>query len=549
MKKKIVSALLAVAMIASLAACGGTGDAGQSGNTGSSNSGSTSSSSGSSNSGSSNSGSTSAEPYTLDKIVMVVDGTLACNNEENQEAFEQQWEAAVGTDLEIVQLDHSGYKDAVGRRLISGERTDVILLSADQYAQYAGTGLLWDMTSAYANASFQSRMAFPEVNESKKIGGKLYGFAPAYGNGCVTYVKKAWLDNVGISADDIKDFASYYDMLLKFTNGDPDGDGVNGNTYGVVGAGYVKIDEAPYVMYMPEFWQDAYPAILQDASGKWYDGFNTEATKNALKRLRQAYVDGVMHPDTYKFGTGDARKSWFSADQVGSEGAFTYWAGTWYQTLTDNLVNNGVDAELVQLKPIAETGAYINRDAPVWCILDDGDGDNSREQAIFDAFIDTMMDGDTVQMLWTYGAEDVHWSTKAEEFKTIANAGKENEKVTEYSYEEGKFHLKTNKGGTALWKKNAIDPALAVCPLTNGYFANSDLASQGNAFFLQNCKDAPIAPSSDLLSESNGDIQDAKSVCIAAVVQEGVDVDTAMQTYVDTVGSIIDAVLAELNAK
>ena len=551
MKKRVVSTLLALAMIASLAACGGgdgNGDGGNASNP-ANNGGSQSSSSNNNNNNSSNGNSgNAASNYTLDKIVMVVDGTLAANSEENQDAFEKQWEAAVGTDLEIVQLDHSGYKDAVGRRLIGGERTDVILLSADQYAQYATTGLLWDMTSAYEGASFQSRMQFPEVNEAKKINGKLYGFAPAYGNGCVTYVKKAWLDAVGLKADDIKDFASYYDMLKKFTTEDPDGDGIKGNTYGVVGAGYVKIDEAPYIMYMPEFWQDAYPAILQDANGKWYDGFNTDATKGALKRLRQAYVDGVMHPDTYKFGTGDARKSWFSADQVGSEGVFTYWAGTWYQTLTDNLVNNGVDAELVQLAPIAEVGAYINRDAPVWCIIDDQDGDNSREQAIFNAFIDTMMDGDTVQMLWTYGAEDVHWSTKAESFQTVANKGKENEKITDYSYEEGQFHLKTNKGGTALWKKNAIDPALSVCPLTNGYFSNSDLASAGNAFFLKNCKNAPIAPSSDLLSESAGTIQDAKSVCIADVVQNGMDVDAAMKKYTDTVGSTIDAILAELNA-
>ena len=63
--------------------------------------------------------------------------------------------------------------------------------------------------------------------------------------------------------------------------------------------------------------------------------------------------------------------------------------------------------------------AYLNREAPVWVIIDDGDGDNSREQAIFDAFIETMMDGDKVQTLWTYGAEDVHWSTKAESFTSM----------------------------------------------------------------------------------------------------------------------------------
>ena len=271
-----------------------------------------------------------------------------------------------------------------------------------------------------------------------------------------------------------------------------------------------------------------------------------------MKRLRQAYVDGVMHPDTYKFSTSDARKSWFSADQVGSEGVFTYWAGNWYQNLTDYLNDNGVDSELVMLPPIKEVaaaGGYINRDAPVWCIIDDGDGDNSREQAIFDAFIDTMMDGDKVQMLWTYGAEDVHWSTKAETFSITTNKGKDNEKTTEYTFEEGQFHLRPNSAGTKLWSKNAIDPTLSLCALTNGNYAPTDLIVEGNKFFLDNCYDAPLTPSGEKLTEYNGDIVTAREKCLAAIVQEGKDVETAMAEYVSSVGYAVDEILEELNNK
>ena len=544
MKKKLVSMLLALAMVASMTACGGT-DAGTE----------SSASQGGGDgkpAASSDAGNNVVSDYKLDKIVMYVDGTLAANAEENRDAFEKQWEEAVGVDLEIVQPDHSGYSDAVGRALFAGDRIDVILLSAGQYAEYASTGILWDMTAAYENASFKDRIQYPAVNERKKIDGKLYGFAPAYGNGAVTYVKKAWLDKVGMKAEDIKDFASYYEMLKKFSTEDPDGDGVNGNTYGLVASGYAKLNEAPYVMYMPEFWQDAYPSFYQDASGKWVDGFQTEASKAAMKRLRQAYVDGVMHPDTYKFSTSDARKSWFSADQVGSEGVFTYWAGNWYQNLTDYLNDNGVDSELVMLPPIKEVaaaGGYINRDAPVWCIIDDGDGDNSREQAIFDAFIDTMMDGDKVQMLWTYGAEDVHWSTKAETFSITTNKGKDNEKTTEYTFEEGQFHLRPNSAGTKLWSKNAIDPTLSLCALTNGNYAPTDLIVEGNKFFLDNCYDAPLTPSGEKLTEYNGDIVTAREKCLAAIVQEGKDVETAMAEYVSSVGYAVDEILEELNNK
>jgi multiple sugar transport system substrate-binding protein/putative aldouronate transport system substrate-binding protein len=474
---------------------------------------------------------------------MVVNGTLTATIDNGQEAFEEQWEAATGVDLEIQQLDHSGYADAVGRLFASGDYPDVMIMSADQYAQYATTGILWDMTEAYENAEFQSRMEYPEVNASLYKDGKLYGFAPAYGNGCVTYVKKAWLDELGIDASTIKTFDDYYNMLLAEKELHPE-------NYGVIAAGYIS-DEAPYVNYLPEFWQDAYPALLQDDDGVWYDGFQTDATKAAIERIAKGVADGVIDPTTLTNGTKDAREKWFSNNQEGSSLCFTYWAGSWYQTLTDNLVNNEVDSELVELEPIEEVGAYINREAPVWVIIDDQDGDDSREQAIFDTFIATMLDGGEIQTLWTYGAEGVHWSVSADDGFTT-NAGTDNEKV--YGpYEEGTFHLLPSPSDeNTVWKKNAMDPALVICPLVGDYASYTDissLAAEGNAFFTSHMKDAPTSPSSEVYTNYAGDIQTARKECIAAVVNDGVSVDDAMQTYIDTVGYMVDESLADLNAQ
>lgn len=543
MKKKLVSLLLAATMVASLVGCGGSSEEAAPAETTEK----TEEAAEKTDAAETTESEASAEAYQLDKITMVVNGTLTATVDNGQAEFEKQWEDAVGIDLEIQQLDHSGYVDAVGRLFASGDYPDVIIMSADMYAQYAPTGLLWDMTEAYENADFQARMTLPVINESLKKDGKLYGFAPTYGNGCVTYVKKAWLDAVGLNAEDIKTYDDYYNMLLKFHNEDPDGNGVTGDTYGVVAAGFLG-NEAPYINYLPEFWQDAYPAIVQDDNGTWIDGFQTQETKDALLRLQQAYADGAIDPETLTASTKIAREKWFSNDQTGSSGVFTYWAGSWYATLTDNLIKNEVDEELVQLAPIAEVeaiGGYLNREAPVWCIIDDGDGDNAREQAIFDAFIETMMDGDVVQTLWTYGAEDVHWSTKAESFVTNAD---DPDKKKEYSYEEGEFHLKPSPNDpNSIWKKNHLDPALVVCELTNGYVDMADLAVEGNKFFTENCVDAPISPASETYTNETGTIYDAKLAVVTEVVVNGGDVDAAMQTYVDTVGSIIDQCLSELN--
>ncbi len=540
MKRKFISILLAGTMLMSLTACGATGGdettpAADSNNTGTTAAPETGAAD-------------SAEKADYHEILgdtgitIVVNGTVTTTLDNGQAEFKEQWEDAVGIPLTIQQMDHSGYTDAVGRLFASQDYPDAMIMSASMFKQYSPTGILWDMADAYDNADFQSRMILPEINKNLKDSeGRLYGFAPAYGNGCVTYVKQAWLDSVGMDINDIKTYDDYYAMLKAFHDGDPDGNGVNGDTYGVVAPGFIGTD-APYINYLPEFWQDAYPSILQGEDGVWYDGFQTEETKAALLRLRQGYVDGCIDPESLTAQTKTAREKWFSNNQTGSSGVFVYWAGSWYETLTDNFIKNDVDPNIVQLPPIAEVGAYINKEAPVWVIIDSGDP--VRNQAVFDALFETMMDGDVVQTLWTYGAEDVHWSTHAEEF--VTNPGTENEKS--YSYGEGEFHLKPSPNDpNSVWKKNHIDPALTICELTNGYSSQTELAAAGNKFFTENSVDAPVSPVSETFTNETGTIYDAKLAVITKVVVEGGDIDEAMQGYVDTVGSIIDQCLAELN--
>ncbi len=540
MKRKFISILLAGTMLMSLTACGATGGdettpAADSNNTGTTAAPET---------GAADSAAKADYHDILGDtgITIVVNGTVTTTLDNGQAEFKEQWEEAVGIPLTIQQMDHSGYTDAVGRLFASQDYPDAMIMSASMFKQYSPTGILWDMADAYDNADFQSRMILPEINKNLKDSeGRLYGFAPAYGNGCVTYVKQAWLDSVGMDINDIKTYDDYYAMLKAFHDGDPDGNGVNGDTYGVVAPGFIGTD-APYINYLPEFWQDAYPSILQGEDGVWYDGFQTEETKAALLRLRQGYVDGCIDPESLTAQTKTAREKWFSNNQTGSSGVFVYWAGSWYETLTDNFIKNDVDPNIVQLPPIAEVGAYINKEAPVWVIIDSGDP--VRNQAVFDALFETMMDGDVVQTLWTYGAEDVHWSTHAEEF--VTNPGTENEKS--YSYEEGEFHLKPSPNDpNSVWKKNHIDPALTICELTNGYSSQTELAAAGNKFFTENSVDAPVSPVSETFTNETGTIYDAKLAVITKVVVEGGDIDEAMQGYVDTVGSIIDQCLAELN--
>jgi len=567
MKKKVLSVLLASAMVLSLVACGSEEGSGDAASTGSEASNTTDSAATSTDTGSSDAATTepaAAEEFVLDNLYIVVDGTLTATVDSGQAEFEAQWEEAVGEklghpiDLHINQIDHSGYTSTVSQLLATstpGEEgyPDAMIMSASMFREYSTTGILWDMADAYANAEFQSRVTLPSVNENMKTAdGKLYGFAPTYGNGCVTYIKQSWLDAVGMSVDDIKTFDDYYNMLKAFTEQDPDGNGSDG-TYGVIAAGFGKLDEAPFINYMPEFWQGAYPSFYQK-DGQWVDGFTEQATIDALARLAQAYADGVIDPDTEEAGTKQAREKFFSNDQSTSEGVFTYWAGTWLRTLTNNMSKNEVDDDLgddrlVQLPPIKEIkdtwGGYINREAPVWVITDDGDGDNTREQAIFDALLETMLDGDRVQTLWTYGAEDVHWSIHAEEFTTNAD---DPEKKKDYSYEEGQFHLKQSPNDpNTVWKKNHLDAVLVIAPLTNGYVDNDDLVTKGNQFFTSNCVDAPAAAACETLTNVQSDLVDYKKALMNSVVAGEMTPEDAIADYNDEWGDTVEQILSELN--
>lgn len=528
MKRKVLSVLLAATMVVTMAGCGNGNGNGAAGTA------TSASTSASTDAASADAAGTATDEIAKPESVRVVVNGTVVTPENGQAAFEEQLEEQLGFDVQFDSQDHSGYADAVSRIFASGDWPDVILLSAEQYTAYAQMGALWDMTEAYENASFRDMLDL-HVNDNIKIGGKLFGFAPATGNGCVTYVKKAWLDAVGITELPTT-WDEYYDMLVKFTNEDPDGNGQN-DTYGVASAGLIG-SEAPYINYLPEFYQDAYPDFLQDESGVWYDGFDTDAMAGALTRLQQAYKDGVIDPESLTQGTKDARNKYY-ADGFG---VFTYWAGTWMRNITNNLSAQNLPTDLEVLEPIAEMGSYVERQPAVWAITTACEN----PEAVFKYFLEPMVDGGYTQFLWTYGAKGTHWDDVAEEF-TI---GEGDSAKTYGPYAEGEFHmLPSPEKPDTLITKNHLDPVLSIVKLQGEYSveAQDEMVEGCNKFFVANSHIAPTIPSSDLLNEYNGDLWDLKNEVIQQVVIQGNDVETWMQYYRDNAGQMSAEVVAELN--
>ena len=480
----------------------------------------------------------SAEEASAPKTITIMCDTTVVSEANGRADFEAQWEAlikekyGVEIDLIIIQPDHSAYADVVQQTMVDKNSwPDVMILPSTLYSSYAASGALWDMTAAWEASELKSSGRFigEAVIEGLKIDGKLYGFSPASGNGCVTYVKKAWLDACGIETVPTN-WEEYCEMLDAFANGDPDQNGVDGDTYGVSAAGFVG-SEAPYTNYLAEFYQDAYPSfILKD--GQYVDGFTEESMKGALERLAMGYEYGWIDPTTLTNTTKDCRNMFYD----NKYGAFTYWAGNWAQNLKSNLEAKNVDAELIPMAPIAEVGQYFDRVPPVWAITtacDDPEG-------VFKYFIDTMLDGGDIQMLWTYGAEDVHWSRKAET-------------VLGVEYAEGEFHMRENleTSGTA-YTKNHIDPKLALANFAEGYDAPNtmtDVMAESAAVFNANSKLAAIVPTTAEMSELNGELTTLKNNLIANVAMGKMTYEEAMAQFEsDPSGKAAsDAIVKSLN--
>ena len=161
-------------------------------------------------------------------FTVMVDGTVP-TLEEWGEKFDEQLKSLTGLDFEITRPDHNSYYDAVANSMLDASAMpDVIILSSDYLALYASQGLLWDMTDAWNNSATKSSGRL--ISDAEKImkanyvrgvdGEKaLYGFVPARGNGCVTYVKEAWATQAGYSKADLTSkqlsYDEFYTMLKK----------------------------------------------------------------------------------------------------------------------------------------------------------------------------------------------------------------------------------------------------------------------------------------------------------------------------------------------
>ena len=453
-----------------------------------------------------------------------------------QAELKAELEKELGVELEFIQPDHSSYNDNVAMTFAGGDIPDVVLLNSSYYVSYAAAGALWDCTDAWENSELKAsgRVVREQPIENLRVNGRIYGFGPMSGNGCMTYIKKSWLDNVGLEAPTTYD--EYLEMLKRFTEMDPDGNGVNGDTYGVSAAGIIS-PEYPWVQYLPEFYQDAYPEFYQKDDGTWADGFAEDAMIAAMTRMKDAYSKGYIDKEIITNKTSDVRNKFWD----NKFGVMTYWAGTWAENLRSNLEGKGLDDELVLLPPIEELDGYQERRATnVWCITKDCEN----PEGVFKYFIEPMLDGGKVQTLWTWGVEGVHYSTKAETVTWGTNSA---------TYQEGQFHTLPNlENPTVLYTRGFIDPMLCIGEFDGGdpgAVTIAEYASRAQKIFNENAVPAAAIPAfSEVYSDNIADINDIRKTIMTSVVTGDMTPEDGIAQYKEQTSDTAAKIIEDLNS-
>lgn len=544
MKKmnKVVASILAGSMVLSLAACGN--DAGNGGGASDSNAGNAGNDTPTSAEGNGNgNGDAPAAPAEItkpDTIKVMWDGTVFKEGDNYAQEFYDALDKALDLHVDWIRPDHSTYAEQVGIAFTDKNTlADVVILPSDYYAAYAAQGNLWNMTDAWLNSDTANSGRLvdvaPTIIDQWYTAGPdgtkgIYGMYPARGNGCITYVKAAWAKNAGVESESAlpKTWAEYQDFLLAMKE-------KNGGKAPVLAAGLVST-EAPYTNYLPEFYQDAYPEFYKNASGEWVDGFTEQAMIDALERLNWGYSNGLLEASILENpSTADVRNKFYDDNT----GVFTYWAGTWAYTIKSNLLKKedaakpygGVEAyaEVWNLAPISELGSYIERLSPMIAIT----SNCSNPEGVFKYFIDKILDGGEVQMLWMYGVENVHYEWNADG-ATITGL------PTEATKDAEKKTL-TNKN---LFEANL---KLANFATVDPYVPADEVIDISFNLFNDTSAPAPELNSTDVYREYKSALWTEKKELIAAVTKGDMTAQDAIDKYNKDCGDIVTAILDSFN--
>ena len=444
-----------------------------------------------------------------ESITMMVDGTWMLKDN-GEEIPEKGYEALTGIDLILNHPPHNEYHPKLDLAFTTGDIPDVFVSGGAQYAKYAASGALYDMTELYENSKMKDLMASQDLVDACRLDGKLYGIPHHRGNGTLTYVRGDWLDKLGLKPP--TNYAEFLDMLRAFKNKNPDGLKPS-EVIAITGPGLAN-SEYPMDIYLREFYQNATPDYFLK-NGKWVDGMLEPEMKGALTRMREAYEEGLIDTEIITNKTSTCRDKFYS----GIVGTFNYWAGYWNDRLYNNTVVNIPHVKVQGIPSIKET-RYIERAPGVICMS----AKVKNPKGIFKNFFEVLNDAGEGQTIFTFGVE-------GESYKIVDG---------EYQF------LPTKLNPEVTYNKVFIDPSLVVTKFAPK-FKRDPLTGPSYEIFRQNPIQYGFPSTSIQYGKLVKEINAIKMNIISKIVYGDFTVDEGMQKYKDEIKKYNDAVLPDMN--
>ena len=431
---------------------------------------------------------------------------VGLSTEQKYQEWKDKYKKKTGIELDYTPMNNNDYKQNLELAFASKKAPDVLnLAGADDFPRYASQGALADLTDLVK----ASGLITPEnksIWDSVTINEKIYGVPYEGITGSITYVRKDWLDKLGLKVPTTYD--EYINMLKAFKT-------LPECKVPFTGA---KLFEDGAVTYLKEFYQDATPEFNK-VGDKWVDGLEQDNMKAALQRMKDAYADGLIDQEIITNTTSAARDKWYA----GSAGVFNYWAGTWYQSLEDRLKANVSTAQVVALPAIK--GVKYNIKVPsVTCVSKDC----KNIEGVFKYFLQYMHDGGEGQVLFQNGVEGVHWKQDGDHATMLPNPINPKE-LLPGAYNPGYNCLTPLKDKTkSLVYDERVNKSLDL------------LKKYGEQQIPQ--------PTSKKLAKINGDLIKLKAKTIASIVMGKTTVDEGLKTYSAEAKNLgVDEVIKEMN--
>lgn len=416
---------------------------------------------------------------------MVHDGLL---EEEGTQQWVQEFEKKTGISMTLDRVANNEYSQILELAFASNTVPDVFDLTTDKVAVYAKQNAVADITELVEKSVFYENVD-SVIWDSIRLNGKIYGVPAEKPTPTVTYVRKDWLDRLGLDVPET--YEEFVEMLRRFKEDIPE------CTVPMTGI------STELAKFFPEFCQGANPNFIKK-DGKWVDGMKQPNMKDALSNLREAYEEGLLDSEMVTNTTANCRDQWYA----GSVGVFNYQGGRWGQQLEERVKMNVPEAEVIAIPPIG--GAeYQYMGMKLYCIS--SKLSDEEVSAVFDSFISYMHDGEDGQVLFQSGVEGVHWEQDGDYVKPLPNLSNPKEDL----------------------KKCWIDPRRPISPLklTDKKNIENEMVDSsleiGDSYCVQNS----IYPFSESYTKINGELTMLKQEIIAKVILGDMTVEEGMMEY------------------